>query len=495
LTLTRSTLGALRWNALGTVVRVASQLLVGIVLARILGPEPFGLVAAALLFISVGLLLQDLGLGSAIVQASELDERDIRFAFTVQMLVAILATAVVALGASLIATLLRVPQLATILPALSVQFLLQGFGATSSALLRRDLHFKSVQIAQTLSYVIGYVAVGIPMAFGGYAVWSLVTAQLVQSGLQSIILYARAPHSVAPTLRSSNPKLGRFGLGVLLTNLTNWSISSLDSAYIARFLGAVPLGLYNRAFLLTGGPALHLIAVLQGVLFPAYSRTDSDLARIRRGYLTALLVVGAILLPSLGIAAAIPSTLVEGLYGPQWSAAAPVITPLALAMILLCLTATAGPTLWATGRIWVEFRIQVVVAIMLALGAYFAVSRGIAAVAWLVAIVSFIRGFAMNQAALRLLGGSWGDFWMSMRAGLAIGVVAASVALLQDVILGSRIPGATTRLLIELAVSGGIAVFFGVASWRWLVPLPLVPVVESLGARFFPSLGRRAPNA
>jgi len=168
--LAERTLAALQWNYAGALARAVCQITIMIVLARLLGPEPFGLVAIAWLLIGVGTLISDFGFGAALVQRAAISPDEVRYVFTVQMLLGVGYTVLVAGSADLLAYFFEQPELVPVVRALSFVFLVQAFGQTAVNLLRRDLDFKGLQLSQVLSYVLAFVLLGIPLAYLGLGV-------------------------------------------------------------------------------------------------------------------------------------------------------------------------------------------------------------------------------------------------------------------------------------------------------------------------------------
>src|SRR3981081_3906462 len=169
---------ALKWNYLGNVMRSLSQFVIGILLAPLLGAEPFGIVAVAWMILGIGSLFSDLGFGAALVQRESLSTLDLRFIFTCQMAFASFLTAFGVLSAEYIAAYFHKPEATLVIHVMFFLFVLQSLGQTAAAVLRRSLNFKALQQITVISYLVGYLFVGIPAAYMGLGVWSLVAAQL-----------------------------------------------------------------------------------------------------------------------------------------------------------------------------------------------------------------------------------------------------------------------------------------------------------------------------
>ena len=467
--LAKRSLGALKWNYLGAAARIGSQFVIGILLARLLGPEPFGLVAIAWLLLGLGNLVADFGLASALIQRATINERDIRYVFTLQLLMGAGLSALVYFSADYLAVFYRRPDAASVLQWMGLCFLFQAAGQTATALLRRSLDHRRVQICQVLSYLAGYLLLGIPLALGGAGVWALVVAQLCQSLLYSCSTYLSVRHPLLPSFRSEQTGMLAFGSKVMASNLTSWGISNLDSAIIGRILGVLDLGLYNRSMNLVAAPMNAAVSSLQGVLFPLYSRLQGQTDQIRRTYLAVICLLSLVLVPMFAAVAAIPETLVLGIYGSSWRAAAVIITPLALAMPVNAILAMSGPLMMGQARAGLEAGAQLLgVLVMVAAVSFFA-GYSLSAVAWAVLAVYCLRAVLVTRLALGLIGTPAGAILRALAGSVTLGIIAAVVAWLLDSLLTVPLPVSAVRVFVDLACAGCAALLGMVGFGRWLI--------------------------
>ena len=477
-------LSALKWNYIGTFARAASQFVIGIVLARLLGPEPFGLVAIALLVVSLGALIGDFGLVSALVQRKSISREDIRAVFSLQVLVGAVLTVCVFLLSDSIADFFRRTDAASILKAMSVMFLLQALGQTASALLRRNLDFRKLQLAQFGSYLVGYLLFGMPLAFAGMGVWSLVVAQLAQSVLFSLTVYALVRHPVMPHFQRSGGSLFGFGMKVMVSNLGSWGIANLDSAVIGRNFGILELGLYNRAFNLVSTPMGVLVTGLQTVLFAATARAQDNKSALQRTYLGILGVMAFISLPIFASVATIPDTVILAVYGEKWVSAASLLIPLSLAISVSALLALGGPVMSGMGRAGQEMWVQLVTLAVFALVLSGASRYPIEGVAWIVMAIYLLRFVLVTGVTLKLVGGSV----VSLAGALMSPVLVAALSAMTTFFVDACLREGTYTPLVRLtaaALAGGIAgaLLFALLLRRRLVARPTVWILDQLWER------------
>lgn len=423
---------ALAWTYGASVVRLAVQFLAGIPLARLLGPAPFGTIAAAWALIGVAGQFADCGFGAALVQRGELTRLQIRFAFTVQTLLGLALGGGMALASGALAGWLGNPSLAGVLRALSLVVAVQAAGQTAVSLLRRALDLRTIQLAQLAGTLAGYGAVALPMAIHGYGVASLVVGQLTQSAVTTILAYTKVRHPLLPSISREGAGLFPFGMAATATNLVNWLLAGLDTVAMTRYFGPVACGWLNRAQVLALGPGGQVAQGLQGILFPAYSRRTKEPAILRQVYLASLAGLTLVLLPAGVIGAVAARTIVSGLYGDAWGPAAALLVPLALAMPVHCAMSLNGPLLWALGRVGEELKVQSGVLLLFGISLMGAGCLTATALAWTVLLVYLVRCGAMIERTLAVSGVRFCDCAKALLGPAAIAVFAGVVTIAAD---------------------------------------------------------------
>jgi O-antigen/teichoic acid export membrane protein len=493
------TLTALKWNYAGTAAHAVSSLVIGIILARILGPEPFGLVAIALVVTGLGNLIANFGMGAALVQRKTISDRDIRYTFTIQICIGFGLMAILALCAPVFAHAFRQPKAIPVVRALSLMFVLQAFGLTSVSLLKREIDFKSIQSAEICSYLVGFLVLGIPLAFWGCGVWSLVVAQLSQKILLSTICFFQVRHPMRPLFITPSRGLFHFGSTVLLTNIMNWTINNIGNFFIGRFFDVVTLGLYNRSHILVYTPMRSLVQTVQHVMFSSYSRVQNDLQTVRRVYLACVECLAVLMIPAYGCMALVPTTVIHGLFGDQWGAAIPLLVPLALAMPFHAMMGMGGPMLWSQNMVGREFRAQLFTALIFLVVLFITSRFSVIALSWGVLGISIFRFVLITHASLRAVGASWSNLINSMSGGIVLLIPTAGMVLGIDHTVASLHDSVILRLTVDVVV--GTVTLLGVvlcasklifsSEFRWLATrltgrFPVL--IQPLLTRMFPSI-------
>jgi PST family polysaccharide transporter len=449
--LTARVRSAALWSFVLIAGRALIQFGLGIVLARLLGPGPFGLVAIALAFVAIGQLVVDAGAGAGLVQSPTLTEGLIRSAFTLQVTLGLLVGAAFVVSAPWISGFFDMPDLAPVMRWLAPIFVLQALGSASANLLRRNLQQRKLNTIFLCSYVIGFGLVALPMALKDLGVWALVAGQLTQTASATIALMVARPHSLRPRRPWNEPGLMRYGRTVLEVNLTNVLLENVDRLVVGKRLDAVDAGLYSRAYATARVGPDSVVSALQSALFAGVSRRQGDLKTASEVYVAALNLVSLLAMPALAMLASLAVPITHLLYGSAWEAMAPALSVLAFAMVFHVGTAVSGPMLWSLNRVRLELRAALASLAVLLSGLLVFRSGGVILVAWTVAgsyavrsvlmigfatrVTSTPRGMIMRSAvsgvrpALLVLATCWGfGLWLD-GPGLVLVAMTVSAAL------------------------------------------------------------------
>lgn len=448
------------------------------VLARLLSPAAFGLVALAGLFLRFVTYFARAGVTQALVQKATLTALDIRAGFTLSAGLGAAFAGVALLAAPLAGTIAGDPDLVPVLRWMSLGLVLNGLGAPAGALLRRQLRFKPLAIIDVVSYLVGYVGVGLALAISGAGVYALVFAVLTQSMVTAAGTYAIVRHPVLPTVaRGSYRAILGFGARISVIGFFEFLQSNLDTLAVGRWAGATQLGFYNRANLIADLPAYHLAHGLSQVLFPSFSSIQHEHRRLRDAYLSAVGLTAAIVLPmNLGMAVA-AREIVLVLLGPRWTGAIEVMPWLLLASSISLVGHFAGVV--AEAQAALNAKMLIAAGSALTLAALLLVARGgsLSGYGAALAATALVSHLGYVTLISRTLGTTFASLVVPYgRPLLAAGVVSAAIA-------GCRM------LLLQFAgVPVGIVLAAEVATGATALGLmfhlgPLGPVRHELGQR------------
>lgn len=340
----------LLWSAVEKWGGKLFSLVVFLLLARMLGPEAFGLVALAGVFIAFAQVFVQQGLAQAIVQRSDLEPAHLDTAFWISLLLGGGMTICTAVFAGSIAALMKEPVLEPVIRLLSVTFVLSALNGVQTALFQRSLAFKVLAVRTLIANVIGG-CVGVGMAFGGFGVWSLVGQQLVGSAVGAVVLWSTSEWR--PGLRISRQhfaELFAYGANVVGIGVLEFLNRRSDDLLIGFFLGPTALGYYTVAYRIFRTLTDLLTGISTQVAFPVFSKLQEEPARLLSAYYQAIRATSFIAFPVfLGLAAAAPE-VIPTVFGPQWEPSVPVMQVLAFIGLLHAMTFFNASVMMAMGR-------------------------------------------------------------------------------------------------------------------------------------------------
>ena len=433
-TLTERALTGFLWSSGAFVVQKGLILVSTLVLARLLTPADFGVVAFALSVMAYLGRLSDLGINAALIQRR--DAHDPRIASTVfwmSLMGGVVVFVISFVAAPYVADVSGDPQTQSIMRVLSITFLIGALGSAHGALFDSSLAFRQAA-ASGLVGGLGKSVVSIATAVAGAGVWSLVAGQV-----------AGAAAGVATTWRISawRPRfvfardqvrsLLSFGLGVTALGLVAELVMNLDYLLIGSQLGAAALGIYFLAFRLPELVLASLSQVAWRVLFPLYARwTDAiedeqeKASQLAHGYVATIRLGGLALLPAGFGMAALASPLILVLFGDKWREATDVMAVIAIFAALAGLAGMPGTVLKSLGRTWLMTANALVHLAILAPALVIAVRFGIVAVAVSHLVVEVCFLIFASYMLQRVVHVAWWRTPKELGPGLVVGALTGA---------------------------------------------------------------------
>jgi len=293
-----------------------------VILARLLTPRDFGLVAMVTAVSELFVVLRDAGLSTATIQRQNLTQAQVSNLFWINILLSALVTATIASLAPAIAWFYKEPRLVTLTIVLSATSLLRGATVQHVALLNRQMRFKAIAAIEVSSVAAAF-SCGVTMALLGFGYWSLVGATFANEGVNFILTWTISRwRPQLPRRGSDTGPLLHFGALSAASNVILSFALSADNLLIGWRYGANAVGLYSRALSLLNRPIEQITFPITRVFIPALARLQDDPARYRRAFLQGYeaIALGTFLMTSIILALAHPITLV--LLGHKWEAAA-----------------------------------------------------------------------------------------------------------------------------------------------------------------------------
>jgi O-antigen/teichoic acid export membrane protein len=326
------------------------------------------------------------------------------------------------------------------------------------------MDFRSLELREIAATLVAG-ACGIAAAIAGFGAWALIVQQVAATVVSTILIWFYSswrPHFQFS--RASLTDLGGFSANVLGARLLFYANRNVDNILIGRVLGAGPLGIYAVSYNLMLIPLSQISIPLQEVLFPAFSRMQHEVERIKSGWLRANLLVGSITIPAMIGLVLVADDFVAVVLGSQWDSAVPVLQILAWAGLLQSLQGLNGSVLRALDRTGTLLRFSIVAVIATTGAVIVGLPHGIVGVAVAYSVVSTVVEPFYTWLTTRALGSSlWEATRLYARVAQAVVLMAVCV-LLAKLALDAVGAGPFIRLIVEVGV--GIAVYLPALRWR-----------------------------
>ncbi len=339
-------------------LRVGSLML----LARLLTPGDFGLIAMVTVIVGVLNLFRDLGLSTATIQRASVSQEQLSTLFWINLLVGFALACVAVACAPMLAAFYREPRLVWVTIALAGSFLVNAAGIQHSALLQRQMRFAVLAAIETGSLLVS-VLVGIAMAMLGAGYWSLVAMTLAAPATYSVAVWLASGWAPGPPRRAAGVGgMLRTGGIVTANGLVVYAAYNLEKVLLGRVWGADALGIYGRAFQLINIPTENLNSAVGGVAMSALSRVKDDPVRLRSYFLKGYALLIAATLPITATCALFADDLVLLLLGPRWLESAPIFRLLAPTILIFGMINPMWPLLVAQGMLRRSFYLSLAIA-------------------------------------------------------------------------------------------------------------------------------------
>jgi O-antigen/teichoic acid export membrane protein len=388
--LQQKTVHALSWSFLQAVAQRGVQFIIGIVLARLLFPEQFGLIGMLTIFIAVIRTFLDSGFGAALIQKREVTQSDICSIFYFNILVGVAAAGFLCLIAPWIAAFYKQPVLTPLTRALSLTIVIDSFGMIQGTILTKEINFKTQTKVSVIAGALSGIT-GITLAVLGFGVWSLVVQQVAASLFSTVCLWSFSSWRPA-LIFSFNALRGMFGFGsrLLVSGVLNQIFDNVYLLVIGKLFSAADLGFFTRAKTLSDIPSQTLSEMTGRVTFPVFSTIQDDRVRLKRGLKKTLTTLVLVNFPMMIGLAVIARPLVLVLLTEKWAPCIPYLQLLCVAGLLFPLHLMNLNVLQALGRSDLFLRLEIIKKVMITINIVITWRWGIAAMIYGMIITSII---------------------------------------------------------------------------------------------------------
>lgn len=414
------------WSALDAVFKYGVSFIVGIVLARLLTPDDYGLIGILTIFISLFNVIVDGGFTNAIIRKQGVTDEDYCTVFYINLAVSLVLAIVLFFCAQPIAVFFERPELVSLTRAMSPVVLINALAIVQKARLTKRIDFKTQTKITVISATLSGIA-GIGMALAGCGVWSLVGQQLTNYGLNTILLwfFNRWWPKLVFSWKSFKD-LWSFGWKLMVSGVLGAITDELNHAVIGKYYSPASLGQYTRAHQFGSLLSSNVTNIVQRVSFPVLSTIQDDQQRLKAGYKR---VIKTTMLPTFAcmlMLAAIAKPLIVTLIGEKWMMATTILPILCLTMMMHPLHALNLNAIQVCGRSDLTLKLKIIKTFLtfipIGLGIYF---NDIYWLLWGGVVVGFLAYYLNAYYSKELLDYSVGEQVKDVLPSFLIALVVA----------------------------------------------------------------------
>ena len=452
------------WSFSEKLLSMVVQMVVSIVVARMVAPADFGVMAIMTFFTSVSLAIVDSGFSQTLIRKSSPTDEEYRSVLTFNVVVAVLLYALLVAISPLVARLYDAPIIADIAPVLFLVLPINSLCVVQTVMYTREFRFALLsKIVFAASLISGVVAV--VMAIMGCGIWALVAQRLLMMGIKAIAFWMlrRWRTTARPTVRSLR-EMAPFSLRLFATDLIASIYNNVAQLFIGKMHTTLTLGYYSQAQKLKDLPVTSTVQAVQGVTFPALAQIKDEDEKFAEGYLRIVRMLGFVVFPVMLMFVAIAPDMFMLLLGEKWMPTVPYFEILALSGLLYPIAIVSYNILKTKSDGRVILRLEVVKRVIMTVILCCTIPQSVEAVAWGMTAMAVVEFMLNSSAAMRYVRATWGGLLGALTPSFLLAAVMFGVLYIGNpYLLGMHI---VLRLAIDILA--GAAIYIALA---WLLRL------------------------
>lgn len=361
MSLREKTISGAKWSAMSTVAIIGLGLIQMTLLARMMDGHQFGLLTISLVIIALADTLSDFGIANSIIQRKNITTLELTTLYWLNVGLGLAVCAGVFLLSDTMALVLHNPDLAPLIKALSLAFIVIPHGQQYRALMQKELAFNTIGSIEAFSVLVGFCVTTLGAWFWPTAMMAIV-GYLANTMVRTLLFGFMGRNIYRPGLHFSLRAVAhhlKFGAWLTADSLVNYLNTNLSTLVLARILGAAAAGGFNLAWNLAVVPPAKLNPIITRVLFPAFAKIQDDIGRLRVNYYKLISLVGMINFPTLLGLMVVSDKVVPLLFGDKWNSIIPVLQLLCVCGLLRAIGNPVGSLLMATSRVDLSFKFNV----------------------------------------------------------------------------------------------------------------------------------------
>ncbi|WP_195854013.1 lipopolysaccharide biosynthesis protein [Aerococcus urinae] len=436
------------FNAIGKYSNVIIQLLLQVILARLITPAEFGIVAIVNVFLVFFQLLADFGIGPAIIQRKDIDQHETNQIYSFSIYFSLFLAIIFAVLAQPISQFYNKPELVQAVPVMAIALLLNSLCMVPQNLLLKEKRFKRVNFTQVMGSLFNGIF-SVTFAYLGFSFYSIIFGNIARALVQLVIyLFSTKLKFTFKVSLEPLKKIFPFAKNQMLFNIINYFSRNLDSILIGRYMPADQLGYYDKSYQLTLYPNTIFTGVITSAIQPIFSDFQNNLTQIKNGYLNISKVLANFAIPLTIFLFFSAKDIIYFLYGDQWGESVLAFQILSISVWIQMLQSTTGAFFQSANRTDLLLLSGILSTALNIIAIVIGVYQG--SIYWVAAmvVISFsLNFFQTNYLMLnRAFDSSIGEFFTVLIKPLFVGLVTLIAFIL--------LPNLTFNSFINLCIKG-----------------------------------------
>jgi len=462
-------ISSLFWKLLERTGTQGIQFIIQIILARLLLPEEYGLIAIVSVFISLANVFVQSGFNIALIQKKDADNVDFSSVFYLSLTVATLLYVIIYFSAPYIASFYRQPILVSVLRMLSITLFIGAFNSIQNAYVIRNMLFKRLFISSLGAAIVSGI-VGIVMAYRDWGVWALVAQQLINQLTISIILWFSVnwrPHFLLSFERIRS--LFSFGSKLLISGLIDTLYTNLNTLIIGRIYTPAMLGFYNRGQQFPQIAVININGSIQTVMLPTLSAYQDNKKRVKELTRRAILTSSFLIFPMMIGMLVVAEPLVKIVLSEKWLPSVPFLQIFCISYALMPIHTANLQAINAMGRSDIFLKLEILKKIVGLVVLGISIPFGVYAIIIGQVFCSVISTFINSYPNKQLLDYNYKEQWADIMPSLGIAIIMGSIVYLFNFINLSAWKILILQVIIGIIVYIGLSKIFKIECFSYLL--------------------------
>ena len=465
----QTVLSSLLWKLMERGGTQGIQFIVQIVLARLLLPEDYGLIALVTIFITLANVFVQSGFNTALIQKKDADEVDFSSVFYLSLFVAGLLYIILFFTSPLIANFYREPQLVPVLRVLALTLFFGAFNSIQNAYVAKNMMFKKL-FYSSLGAMLVSGTIGVIFAYMGLGVWALVIQQLVNQFMITVILWFTVKWRPQIMFSFNRIKsLFSYGSRLLASALLNTIYMDLRTLIIGRIYSPMILGFFNRGKQFPQFIVSNIDGSIQSVMLPTLAAHQDDRQRVKEMVRRSIVTSSFIMLPMMIGLAVVAEPLVKILLTDKWLPAVPFLQIFCASYVLMPIHTANLQAINALGRSDIFLKLEIIKKIIGLIILAISLPFGVYAIAIGEVVSSFVGSFVNAYPNKQLLNYSYKEQWIDIIPSFVIAVIMGVVVYLFNFLNLEAWKILSMQVVVGAIVYVGLALVFKVDSFRYLL--------------------------